>query len=130
MSEPLTHKHFEGRWIGETMECDSPAHLWHIRLRGTWAQVETVWEGHETIGPAMRVTPVPDQPAFEIKTEQRVFIALLLDPQHFIIEGWDTNDMRNNQGPAYDVIFSRPGIAELTAQNVWLKWRSSQTLVE
>lgn len=123
MADGLTHKHFEGRWIGETQDCSSPAHLWHIRLRGNWVEVQTVWEGHETIGRPMRCALIADEPAFEIEGEHQTFRALLVDPQHFIIEGWDTNDMRGNEGPDYDVVFSRPGIAELNARNVWEEWK-------
>lgn len=124
MTGELTHKHFEGRWIGETIECDSPAHLWHIKLRGTWLEIQTVWEGHETIGRPMRANLVAEEPAFEIETANKIFRAVLVDPQHFIIEGWDTSDMRNNEGPDYDVVFSRPGIAELSAVQVWEHWKS------
>jgi hypothetical protein len=38
-----------------------------------------------------------------------------------VIPGWDTNDKRGGEGPAYDVVFSRPGIAELVAKAVWLR---------
>lgn len=125
MTGELTHKHFEGRWIGETIECDSPAHLWHIKLRGTWVEVQTVWEGHATIGRPMRANLVEGQAAFDIETANHTFRALLVDPQHFVIAGWDTNDMRNNEGPDYDVVFSRPGIAELCALQVWQRWKQT-----
>ena len=130
MAGELTHKHFEGRWIGETVEGDSPAHLWHIRLRGTWLEIQTVWEGHETIGRPMRAALINDEPAFEIETVKKTFRAALVDPQHFIIAGWDTNDMRNNEGPDYDVIFSRPGIAELSAVQVGQSWKASSGSLE
>ncbi len=126
MAEELTHKHFEGRWIGETMECESPAHLWHIRLRGKWIEIETVWEGHETIGAPMRCDLIPNEPAFAIPTEHHDFRAVLVEPQHFIIAGWDTNDMRGGQGPNYDVVFSRPGLSELNARRVWEEWKENQ----
>lgn len=51
------------------------------------------------------------------------FTATLVDSQHFIIPGWDTNDARDNVGPAYDVVFSRPGVAELLAHAVWRRYR-------
>lgn len=121
---------FEGRWVGETQECDSPAHLWHIRARGSWVQIETVWEGHATIGRPMRCDLLPDQNSFAIETDDKTFHALLLDPQHFVIEGWDTNDMRDNKGRDYDVVFSRPGLAELNAHQVWLAWKKSKTKVQ
>ncbi len=122
---------FEGRWIGETQVGESydvniVAHLWHIRLRGTWVEVETVWEGHATIGLPMRCNLIPNELAFEIKTDNHLFKAILLDPQHFIIEGWDTNDMRGGEGKNYDVVFSRPGIAELNARRVWEEWKKSK----
>lgn len=117
---------FEGRWIGESQGCASPAHLWHIRARGAWIEVETVWEGHATIGRPMQCKLVTDEPAFEIETADHTFRAILVDPQHFIIEAWDTNDMRNNQGPAYDVVFSRPGIAELNSRRVWQMWKAAR----
>jgi hypothetical protein len=45
--------------------------------------------------------------------------AVLVGTQHFVIVGWDTNDTRGNLGPHYDVVFSRPGLAELQATEVW-----------
>ena len=41
-----------------------------------------------------------------------------------VLPGWDTNDTRGGQGPHYDVVFSRPGIAELSARRLWERWRT------
>jgi hypothetical protein len=112
---------FEGRGIGATQGCDMPAHVWQITQRGRSLTIETQWEG-EGAGRVMRMygRVVPDEPAFTLGDE---FRATLVDPQHFIIPAWDTNDTRGGEGPHYDVVFSRPGIAELTARAVCLKHR-------
>jgi hypothetical protein len=108
---------FEGRWIGATQGCDMPAHIWEITQRGRSLTIETRWED---AGRVTRIygTLVPDEAAFTLGDR---FRAILVDPQHFIIPEWDTNDTRSGDGPHYDVVFSRPGIAELTARAVWLK---------
>jgi hypothetical protein len=122
MAEDLEqYTRFEGRWIGATQGCDMPAHVWQITQRGRSISIETRWE-EEDAGRVMRMygRVVPDEPAFTLGDE---FRATLVDPQHFIIPAWDTNDTRGGEGPHYDVVFSRPGIAELTARAVWLKHR-------
>lgn len=113
---------FLGRWVGETQGHAAPAHLWEISKRGRWLQIDTAWEGQASAG-GMRATPSADRAALQIGS----FTAVLLDPQHFVIPGWDTNDTRGNVGPAYDVIFSRPGIAELSAERAYQRWRAEQT---
>jgi hypothetical protein len=111
---------FDGTWIGETQGFDSPAHLWEIRQNGRMLSITSRWEGEAGPGSGPYTgTVLPDQPAFQYGG----FTALLVDPQHFIIFGWDTNDTRGGAGPAYDVVFSRPGIAELTAHAAWEKHR-------
>jgi len=109
---------FSGPWIGETMGCDSPAHVWEIEVMGHRLRIRTCWEGHA------RQTDMPGQlvdgePAFvlgDTSDEGDVVKAVLVDPQHFVIPNWDTNDTRGGTGPAYDVVFSRPGVAELSAR--------------
>jgi hypothetical protein len=115
----VQYARFEGRWIGATQGCDMPAHVWEVTQRGRSLTIETRWED------AGRVTRlygavVPGEAAFTLGDQ---FRATLVDPQHFIIPAWDSNDTRGDQGPHYDVVFSRPGIAELSARAVWLKHR-------
>jgi hypothetical protein len=110
---------FAGRWIGATQGCNMPAHVWEITQRDRYLTIETRWED------AGRVTRMygailPGEPIFTLGD---TFRATLVDPQHFIIPSWDTNDARGGEGPHFDVVFSRPGIAELTARAVWLKHR-------
>jgi hypothetical protein len=117
---------FGGRWIGATQGCDMPAHVWEITQRGQRITIETRWED------GTRVTRlygelIPGSPAFKLGDQ---FTATLVDAQHFIIPGWDTNDARGGDGPSYDVIFSRPGIPELTAHAVWLKNRERLSSAE
>ena len=45
--------------------------------------------------------------------------AVLIGTQHFVVRGWDTNDTRGGVGPHYDVVFARPGLAELQSGAVW-----------
>lgn len=120
MSSAETHAAlFTGRWIGETQGCDSPAHVWEIAQRGRHLTIETRWE-NDTRGARMFGQAQDHEPSFTIGDKQ----AVLVDAQHFIIRGWDTNDIRNRTGPNYDVVFSRPGIAELSAHAVWLKYNA------
>ena len=116
-----TGAEFLGRWVGETQGHDSPAHQWEISQHGRSLRIDTAWEGQATAGP-MFATIVSERPAFRIGH----FTAVLLDPQHFILPAWDTNDTRDNIGPDYDVIFSRPGIAELSAGRVYERWKAEQ----
>jgi hypothetical protein len=108
---------FEGRWIGATQGCDMPAHVWEITQRDRYLTIETRWEDAGRVARMYGVV-LPGEPIFTLGEK---FRATLVDPQHFIILGWDTNDVRGDEGPHYDVVFSRPGIAELTARAAWLK---------
>lgn len=112
---------FAGPWIGETMGHDSPAHVWEITVVGSMLHIHTQWEGEGNRTP-MYGMPLENEPAFRIERKQ----AVLVDPQHFVIAGWDTNDVRGNKGPHYDVVFSRPGIAELGAQEAYRLFKARQ----
>jgi hypothetical protein len=112
--EPITLHHFLGSWVGQTQGCDMPAHLWEITLFGPHLRIHTRWEG-ETESVQFIGRLVPGEPAFTVSKSK----ATLLDRQHFVIPGWCSNDRRKSEGPSYDVIFSRPGIAELTARAVY-----------
>jgi hypothetical protein len=105
---------FAGRWVGETQGYDAPAHIWEISQNGMRLTIDTHWEGE---GPSARLqaTALAAEPAFILGTSK----AVLVGTQHFIIPGWDTNDTRGGVGPHYDVVFSRPGLAELRATEVW-----------
>lgn len=123
---------FVGTWIGETQfdSTDthlqpSPAHLWEIRQWGDNVSIESRWEGEDEIA-RLNGSLLPDQKSFVYIGETRSFEAHLLDAQHFIIPEWDTNDIRGHVGPDYDVVFSRPGVAELTAHAAWLKYKRGQ----
>jgi hypothetical protein len=125
----FTGLEFSGNWIGETMgiENASPAHLWEIRSSNETLIIETRWE-KETISSGYfsgrMAVDEAGRPRFQIDARTHLFIATLVDSQHFIIRGWDTNDVRGNVGTEYDVVFSRPGLAELTAQEIWQQHRS------
>lgn len=115
---------FLGRWIGETQGWEMPAHIWEISLQGAYLRMATRWEGYSQTGD-FYAQIVPGEPAFQIQSVSNGK-AILIDKQHFVIPGWCTNDARNGQGPSYDVIFSRPGIAELTAREAYLKYLEQQ----
>ena len=115
MSEAETHAAlFAGRWIGETQGFESPAHVWEIAHSGPHLTIETRWET-DARGARMYGEALAGEPAFTLGDQK----AVLVDSQHFIIRGWDTNDTRGRLGPSYDVVFSRPGMAELSAHAVW-----------
>ena len=112
---------FQGGWVGRSMGGDSPAHIWEIDVGPNVITLKTRWE-NKTQTHGLLAQVVPDQPAFDLGDDR---IATLLDSQHFVIPKWDTNDIRDRKGPAYDVIFSRPGLAELTAGQVYKGWQKA-----
>ncbi len=115
---------FVGSWIGQTMGYDdSPAHIWEIKLQGYYLQIETRWEGDARSGHFFCM-PLENEDAFQILNNKK---AILVDAQHFYIPDWDTNDIRGGKGPAYDVIFSRPGLAELNAEEAWGRIKATAT---
>lgn len=116
-----TRADFIGPWIGETIGYDSPAHIWEIRVRASRLEIRTRWEGEA--GWEVMYAEVTTDPAGFAIGERR---AVLVDAQHFVIPGWDTNDTRGGIGPAYDVVFSRPGIAELSAHHAYRRFIASQ----
>jgi hypothetical protein len=112
---------FSGRWIGETQGWEMPAHIWDIIDRGSYLYIVTRWED-ETHVATFYGQLLPDEDAFLIGQSK----AMRVDAQHFWIPEWDTNDTRGGVGPNYDVVFSRPGIAELAARQVWLRVRETK----
>jgi hypothetical protein len=108
---------FTGRWIGETQGCAMPAHIWEITQQGFGLMIATRWEGEIEVVTFFGQL-VPNERAF-ILPGGNPSKAILIDKQHFVIAGWCTNDKRGGTGPDYDVVFSRPGIAELTARQAY-----------
>ncbi len=109
---------FAGQWVGETQGCEMPAHLWSIRQEGRRLYIQTRWEG-ELVGTEFFGLVDRSGQSFGINGSQ----ATLLDPMHFVIPNWCTNDQRGGVGPSHDVVFSRPGLAELSATAVWQRYR-------
>ena len=121
MSKAETHAAlFAGRWIGETQGYDAPAHVWEIAQDRHNLLIDTRWEGE---GRSMRLhaSALEDAPAFSLGDHT----AVMIGTQHFVIRGWDTNDTRGGQGPHYDVVFSRPGLAELQAAEAWAEFNAA-----
>jgi hypothetical protein len=111
---------FTGRWIGETQGWAMPAHIWEITQQGYGLMVATRWEGR-TKTVTFFAQYGSGEPSFVI-SGSKLFKAILIDKQHFVIPGWCTNDARGGVGPEYDVVFSRPGIAELTVRQAYAKY--------
>ena len=107
-----------GQWVGATQGHPMPAHVWEITGRGGRVRIATRWE-HSRAVTVLEGRMLDDGSGFAIG--QR-FTALLLGPQHFVVPGWDTNDTRGHRGAAFDVIFARPGIAELVAPRLYQRW--------
>ncbi len=118
---PISAASFTGQWIGETQDLDMPAHIWEITLQGPYLSLTTKWEG-ETESSTFFAEMVPGKPSFKILQADEA-TATLLDKQHFVIPDWVWRHRKNPDGSkaSYDVVFSRPGIAELTARSVYLK---------
>ncbi len=112
---------FQGSWIGRSIGVESPAHVWDIDVTLIYFQLKTRWENQTSLFD-MTGYPVSDEPAFKVGNS----VATLIDSQHFVIPKWDTNEVRGGKGPAYDVVFSRPGLAELTAEQVYADWKKAQ----
>lgn len=114
---------FNGHWIGESQGVDRPAHIWEIRQVGEYVEIDNMWEGDPSFR-SMSGRLVEGQAAFDLSETHR---AVMVDPQHFIIAGWDTLYDGDKLIAEQDVVFSRPGIAELTAHQVWLEWKTAQS---
>jgi hypothetical protein len=82
-----------------------------------------LWEGDPSFR-TMSGRLVEGQAAFALSNVHR---AVMVDPQHFIIAGWDTLYDGDKLIAEHDVVFSRPGIAELTAHRVWVEWKQRQS---
>lgn len=144
MNSPSTYSpnnRFMGRWIGETQGCERPAHLWEITQhpyspnllyidarRENNPQV-TTHVAHLRGQDGFAINPTTGLWALKparsaILSHTPDFKAVLVDSQHFIILGWDLDDAPNQESSAYDVVFSRPGLAELVAHEVWLRYKA------
>jgi hypothetical protein len=125
MSEqvPAQSWQFNGRWIGESQGVDRPAHIWEVRQVGEYVEIDNMGEGDPSFR-SMSGHLVQGQAAFDLSETHR---AVMVDPQHFIIAGWDTLYDGDELIAEQDVVFSRPGIAELTAHQVWAEWKKRQS---
>jgi len=114
--------HLSGHWVGETQGCSMPAHLWEIKKAHGHLVIITRWEGQsKTV--TLYGTVLPNKRSFSLGDGME---AILVDPMHFIIPGWCTNDTRDGVGPSYDVVFSRPGVPELLAHAVWQRYHGQE----
>jgi len=121
MLERVDAQQFNGPWIGETTGADAPAHVWEITVIGIHLRIDTWWEGfpqHDTL----YGTHVDGEAAFNLDYYAK--LARMVDPQHFVIVGWDSKHSPTAE-EAYDVVFSRPGVAELSAQEAYRRFRDS-----
>jgi hypothetical protein len=112
-------RRFSGQWVGATQGYPMPAHIWEITQQGARLTIATRWEDGPQVQ-RFQARLLPDGSGFALGDR---FRAVALSPQHFVVPGWDTNDARSGSGPHYDVLFSRPGIAELSARAVYERYR-------
>lgn len=119
MSERDPAPRFSGQWIGATQGQPMPAHIWEISQRGQRLTIATRWEDGTAVGVFSALLEGED--GFSIAGGK--FRAITLGAQHFVVPSWDTNDTRAGNGPHYDVVFARPGIAELAAGTIYLRYR-------
>ena len=116
---------FAGPWVGQTMGHDSPAHIWEITFTSfgdtfRYASIATCWEGEasrRTLSPNI----VEDGEATLLDFGYKR-VAVPIGTQHFVIPKWDTNDIRSKKGRNFDVVFSRPGVAELGAHEAYQRY--------
>ncbi len=110
---------FNGAWVGESMregDAEPYSEIWNITQRGNAIFIYPS-RGHDGAHTGyFSGTVSEDGERFEL------FIipdghadGRLLDADHFVMPGWD---VRDGQTPA-DVVFSRPGLAELSSRAVW-----------
>jgi hypothetical protein len=116
---------FSGPWVGETIGHNSPAHIWEIDVRGRYVGIRSCWEG-ESNRSHMSGYLAEDAHSFVIGRHR----AIPVGDHHFVIEKWDTNDVRNNKGRNFDVVFSRPGIAELQAREMYRQYQDEKPVRE
>lgn len=119
MGEASGERRFSGQWVGATQGHPMPAHIWEITQQGQRLTIATRWEHGSQIH-RFQARLLPDGVGFTLGDGR--FRAVLLGPQHFVVPGWDTNDARGGVGPDYDVVFSRPGIAELAARAIYQRY--------
>jgi hypothetical protein len=111
---------FEGQWVGATQGHPMPAHIWQITRQGARLTIATRWED------SAQVTLLhAELAAIGFTFSGGRFRAIALGPQHFVVPGWDTNDARGGVGPHFDVVFARPGIAELAAPARYRRYLST-----
>ncbi len=122
MGEAKEAPRFSGQWIGATQGCTMPAHIWEITQQGRRLTIATRWEDDPQVQ-RFHGELLPDGTGFTIAGGR--FRAVAVGPQHFVVPGWDTNDARGGVGPHYDVVFARPGIAELAARAVYERYRKA-----
>lgn len=112
----MTFERFGGLWIGESMRPEAgPALVWRIKQSGTnifvYPRLEN--EQHDSgyfsgsvsaDGDSFRLNNVPPDRG----------IARRIDDDHFYIAAFDDAGAQ-----LHDVVFSRPGVPELTARQAW-----------
>ena len=112
----MTVERFSGLWIGESMRPDAgQALVWRVRQSGAsifiYPRLES--DQHDTgyfsgsvsgDGNSFTLNNVPPDRG----------MARSIDDDHFFVAGFD-----DTGAPPHDVVFSRPGVPELTARQVW-----------
>ena len=125
MSDDANAFDFSGPWVGQTMGHDSPAHVWEITFASfgetsRYAPISTCWEGEttrRTLSP--KIVTIGDHTTLDFGNQRT---AVPVGVHHFVIPKWDTNEIRNKKGRHLDVVFSRPGVAELSAHDAYRRY--------
>jgi hypothetical protein len=113
---------FAGRWIGESMrESAQQVVIWRIVESSSYVFVYPTDEsGNEPSGYFSGVVAADGLTFWLNDSNHGASHARILDVDHFVMTRWD----RSTQ-PACDVVFSRPGLPELSARAVWEHCRES-----
>jgi hypothetical protein len=113
---------FGGEWIGESMRVGSELTLhWRIIQREANLFVYPHIDGMESADNYFSGVLWVGDFAFRLNsdTHNTGASACLIDTDHFVLLGWELTP----DGARHDIVFSRPGLAELNARVVWQAWQ-------
>lgn len=112
----MTLERFSGLWIGESMGPEArPALVWRIKQSGTNVFVYPRLESELIDSGYYSGSVSDDGDSFTLNgAPPDRGVARRIDDDHFYVSNFDDAGAQ-----PHDVVFSRPGVPELTARQVW-----------